>query len=237
MTLPIAILAGGLATRLRPLTEKIPKALVDINGEPFIAHQLRLLNKAGLTDVVICAWYHGELIQEFVGDGSHFGLKVKYSFDGKNPLGTGGALLKALPYLGNIFFVLYGDSYLPCDYIAIENAYRSSQKKGLMTVYHNVNQGDISNVEFTDGQILIYDKRKSLPQMEYIDYGLGILNQSAFKPYPFGHPFDLAELYQYLLSTGQLAGYEVSERFYEVGSYKGIHEMEAYLNNRNKESY
>ena len=229
MTLPVAILAGGLATRLRPLTEKIPKALIEINGEAFIAHQLKLLQAAGLREVVICAWYRGDLIQEYAGDGHQFGLQINYSFDGDYPLGTGGALQKALPYLGNAFFVLYGDSYLPCDYGAVEAAYHASKKNGLMTVYHNLNQGDRSNVEFEKGELLVYDKRNRSPKMEYIDYGLGVLNADAFKSYPLGQPLDLALLYQNLLAEGQLAGYEISERFYEVGSFEGIRELETYL--------
>ena len=234
MTLPVAILAGGLATRLRPLTEKIPKALVELNGEPFIAHQLRLLQAAGLKEVVICAWYRGDLIRAFAGDGHPFGMNIQYSFDGDIPLGTGGALQKALPLLDRSFFVLYGDSYLPCDYQAVEAAYFSGGKKGLMTVFHNHNQGDSSNVEFSGGQIRVYDKKKRTPKMEYIDYGLGILNASAFAPYSLGKPLDLADIYQHLLAEGQLAGYEVPERFYEIGSFEGIQDLEDYLK-RNKE--
>ena len=232
MTFPVAILAGGLATRLRPLTEKIPKSLVELNGEPFIAHQLRLLQAAGLKEVVICAWYRGELIREFAGDGSHFGVELSYSFDGDYPLGTGGALHKALPCLGSSFFVLYGDSYLPCNYHAVETAYITAQKDGLMTVYHNLNQGDRSNVEISDGQILVYDKRNRSSKMEYIDYGLGILSASAFNPYSLGQPLDLADVYQHLLAEGQLAGYEVQERFYEIGSFEGINELECYLKHK-----
>ena len=229
MRLPVAILAGGLATRLRPLTEKIPKALVELNGEPFIAHQLRLLRNAGIKEVVICAWYRGELLQEFIGDGHQFGMDVHYSFDGDTPLGTGGAIQKALSVLGTDFFVLYGDSYLPCDYQAVETAYFTSGQKGLMTVYHNLNQGDSSNVEFLNGRILVYDKQNRSEKMEYIDYGLGVLNASIFTPYPLGKSLDLAEIYQNLLRDGDLAGYEAKERFYEIGSFKGINELESLL--------
>src|ERR1700680_2157820 len=121
--LPVAILAGGLATRLRPLTEALPKALVEINGEPFLAHQLRLLSRSGIDRVVLCAAYRGEQIREYAGDGRAFGLRVEYSFDGPQQLGTAGAIRRALPLLGDKFFVLYGDSYLPCDYAAIERTF------------------------------------------------------------------------------------------------------------------
>ena len=229
MTLPIAILAGGFATRIRPLTEKIPKALVELNGEPFLAHQLRLLKKAGLRNVVICAWYRGELIKEFAGDGSQFGLHISYSFDGDSPLGTGGALHKALPLLGENFFVLYGDSYLNCNYRAIEKSFLTSGKKALMTVFRNFDQGDRSNVDFDNGQICVYDKANRTSKMEYIDYGLGIINASVFENFTLGQKLDLEEIYQTLLAQNQLAGFEVSDKFYEIGSFSGIKELEKYL--------
>ena len=116
MTLPVAILAGGLATRLRPITEKIPKSLVDVAGEPFIVRQLDYLFRQRVRDVVLCIGYLGEMIEAVVGDGSRFGLRVSYSIDGPILLGTGGALRRAAPLLGEAFFVLYGDSYLPVDY-------------------------------------------------------------------------------------------------------------------------
>ncbi len=235
MKLPVAILAGGLATRLRPLTEKIPKALVEIHGEPFLAHQLRLLRAAGVRKVVICAWYRGDLIRDYAGDGRSFGLDIDYSFDGDHPLGTGGALRQALPLLGNAFFVLYGDSYLPCDYSAVEVAFQEANKDGLMTVYHNFDKGDRSNVLFSAGQILVYDKQRRTPDMEYIDYGLGVLSERALNGYPPDQPFDLAEVYQRLLKMKQLAGYEVPERFYEIGSFEGIRELEERLRNTRKE--
>ena len=120
MLYPVAILAGGLATRLQPLTRTLPKALVDVNGEPFVAHQLRLLRSRGIARVVICASHLGEMLLEYVGDGTRFGLEVGFSFDGPRPLGTAGALRKALPLLSEAFFVLYGDSYLPCPYTVVQ---------------------------------------------------------------------------------------------------------------------
>jgi NDP-sugar pyrophosphorylase family protein len=229
MSLPAAILAGGLATRLRPMTEKIPKALITVHEEPFLKHQLCLLRDAGIKKVVICAWYRGELIRDFAGDGRAFGLEIDYSFDGEHPLGTGGALRRALPLLGENFFVLYGDSYLPCDYSAIVAAFLASEKQALMTVYHNRDQGDRSNVRYSDGCILKYDKQHRTPQMEHIDYGLGVFRAKALETYAPGQSLDLAEVYQHLLAAGQLAGYEVPERFYEIGSVSGIRELEAYL--------
>jgi len=221
---PIAILAGGLATRLRPLTETIPKSLIDINGQPFISHQLRLLKSAGLQQVVVCAGYLGEMIAEQTGNGSQFGLNVVYSFDGPRLLGTAGALRNARQHLGDAFQVIYGDSYLTCDYLAVQAAFARSGRKGLMTVYHNQGHYDTSNIEFADGQIVAYDKKNRTERMHHIDYGLGMLQTSVLEAIPDGQPCDLAELYADLLAQGQLAAFEVADRFYEIGSLAGIEE-------------
>src|SRR3989454_9791114 len=156
--LPVAILAGGVAMRLRPLTKTIPKALIDVNGEPFIAHQLRLLRANGIERVIVCTGYLDEMIQSYIGDGVRFGLQVGFSFDGPRLLGTAGALKRALPLLGDAFFVLYGDSYLPCAYGAIQTAFEQSGRLALMTVFLNDGRWDRSNVECSDGRILVYDK-------------------------------------------------------------------------------
>jgi MurNAc alpha-1-phosphate uridylyltransferase len=227
--LPVAILSGGLATRLRPATESMPKALMLINGEPFIAHQLRLLSSAGVDRVVMCVGYLGEMIQEFAGDGRRFGLRVSYSSDGPNPRGTAGAVRNALPILGEEeFLVLYGDSYLPCDYQAVERAFVRSGQPGLMTVFRNRNQWEISNVEFAAGQIAAYDKRTPAAAMEYVDYGLSAFHASAFSA-AGDQAADLTTVFQELIGRHALAGLEVKERFYEVGSWEGIRELQAYL--------
>ena len=230
--LPVAILAGGLATRLRPLTEKIPKALLDLNGEPFIAHQLRLLQSRGIAHVVLCIGYLGEMVQQVVGDGAAFGLHVDYVFDGPKLLGTAGALKRAIaavPALNNAFFTLYGDSYLPTDFLAVHRHFQSSGKTALMTIYKNVGQFDASNVIFDGQNILVYDKKSRRPDMHHIDYGLGIFHASAFNRVPPGQPFDLATLYAQLLAEGQLAGFEIPDRFYEIGSLEGISDTARYL--------
>jgi N-acetyl-alpha-D-muramate 1-phosphate uridylyltransferase len=226
---PVAILAGGLATRLRPLTETIPKALVDINGEPFITHQLRLLASNRIDQVIICAGYLGEMIQESVGDGSQFGLRVSFSFDGPRLCGTAGAVKKALRSLGHCFFVLYGDSYLPCNFRAIQTEFEKSGRPALMTVLLNEGRWDRSNVEFTNGHIMAYDKQNQTPRMHHIDYGLGVFHPSAFELVPEGQAYDLAKLYQDLLARGELAAYEVRERFYEIGSFEGLEDTRRYL--------
>lgn len=227
--LPITILAGGLATRLRPLTETIPKALVEIGGEPFLARQLRLLARSGASRIVLCIGYRGEMIRDFAGDGSAFGLSIEYSSDGPTLLGTAGAIRRALPLLGGSFFVLYGDSYLPCDYRAVERAFRKSARSGLMTVYRNEGRFDGSNIDFADGRIVAYDKRHPTPAMRHIDYGLGAFKSDVFAALPENQFHDLASVYQTLLQRGDLAGFEAHERFYEIGSPRGIEELEDYV--------
>ncbi len=229
MSLPVAILAGGLATRLRPVTEKIPKALIEINGEPFLAHQLRLLHSRGIRRAILCVGYLGEMVRDFAGAGERFGVELEYSFDGPVLRGTGGAIRQALPLLGESFFVLYGDSYLPCDYASVEEAFRSSGKRGLMTVYRNSDQWDASNVEFADGRILAYNKRSRTPGMRHIDYGLGVFSYRVFEGLPAGSVCDLADVYQSLLAEQQLAGCEIRERFYEIGSREGIENLSRML--------
>ena len=223
--LPVAILAGGLATRLRPITETIPKALIGIAGEPFLAHQLRLLARNGFERVVLCVGYLGEQVREFAGDGARFGLHVEYAFDGPQLLGTAGALRRALPLLGDAFAVIYGDSYLPCDYAAALRAFTESGKLGLMTVYANQGRWDTSNVEFAGGRIVNYDKANRTPRMRHIDYGLGAFQRAAFELVPADQPYDLATLYRDLLQRGELAAWESAQRFYEIGSLEGIADL------------
>jgi NDP-sugar pyrophosphorylase family protein len=231
MSLPVAILAGGLATRLRPITERIPKALVPIAGEPFLAHQLRLLRKQGITRVVLCVGHLGEMIEREFGSGAAFDLELSYSHDGPRLLGTGGALRQALPLLGDAFFVLYGDSYLPINFGPIAGSWRQSGQPALMTVFQNYGAFDKSNVEFFAGRIVRYDKRAATPAMHHIDYGLSVFTPEPLAAKPVGEAFDLAEVQRDLAARGRLAGHEVSQRFYEIGSPTGLAELDQFLRN------
>ena len=225
----VAILAGGLATRLRPITEKIPKSLVPVAGEPFLAHQLRLLHAGGVRRAVLCVGFLGEMIEREFGEGAAFGIELRYAFDGPRLLGTGGALRAALPLLGEEFFVLYGDSYLPIEYGAVAAAFRASGRPGLMTVFRNEGAWDASNVQFEDGRIVHYDKAARTPEMRHIDYGLGVFRAEVFAAHPAGEAFDLAEVQRELVARGALAGHEVFHRFYEAGSRAGLAELEKLL--------
>jgi len=227
--LPVAILAGGLATRLRPITKTIPKSLIEIAGKPFIYHQLEYLRKQGVGSVVLCVGYLGEMIQDVVGDGSHWDMQVRYSFDGEIQLGTGGALRQALPLLGDRFFILYGDSYLPINFLKVQEAFVESKKLGLLTVLKNQNKWDKSNVELVEGKIIEYNKLLTRPEMHHIDYGLGMLKRSALDGYSNTQPFDLSNVYNELSLASQLAGHEVFERFFEIGSNQGIADTQSFL--------
>ena len=239
LEIPVAILAGGLATRLRPVTEKIPKSLVPVAGKPFLAHQLELLHSRGIRRAVLCVGYLGEMIQRQFGDGSAFGVKLDYSFDSPRQsdatagspklLGTGGALKCALPLLGMEFFALYGDSFLPIEYRPVAEFFRRSGKLGCMTVYRNEGRYDTSNVVFRDGNVVVYDKTKRQPEMQHIDYGLSLFQATVFNAYPVDTPFDLADVMGRLVQQRQMAGYEVRERFYEIGSPAGLAELETVL--------
>ena len=227
--MPVAILAGGLATRLRPITEKIPKAVVEVAGKPFVFHQLDWLQRQKVDRVVLCVGYLGEMIREQVGSGERWGIEIKYSLDGEKLLGTGGALKKALPLLGRDFFVFYGDSFLPIHFLPVQTAYMASRKPALMTFLRNQGRWDRSNVEASDGRLIAYNKRDPTPAMEHIDYGLGVLSAGVLEGRVGDEPFDLAELYQELAQKGDLAGHEVIHRFYEIGSKEGLAETEKFL--------
>ena len=229
---PLALLAGGLATRLGSVTERLPKSLVAVAGEPFIAHQLRLLAGQGIHDVVICCGHRGEMIADFAGDGARFGCRVRYSFDGRRALGTGGAIHNALPLLGPQFWVMYGDSYLTAPFAPVLEAFEESGKPALMTLFRNDGQWEASNVEFTEGRITRYAKAAQSEAMWHIDYGLGIFSAEAFAGWSILRTFELSLVQSELAAGGAMAGFEVTERFYEIGSVAGLAETDAFLRER-----
>jgi NDP-sugar pyrophosphorylase family protein len=224
----IAVLAGGLATRMQPATLSIPKSMLQIADEPFIVHQLRLFRREGLERVVLCLGFLGEQVAAFVGDGARYALQTDYSYDGDVLLGTGGALRRALPLLGEEFLVTYGDSYLDIPFRSVVDAFCTASTCGLMTVFRNAGRWDTSNVEFSDGRVIDYSK-KPTPRMTYIDFGLTMLSASALAEFAEGEAFDLADVYRHLVREGSMAGLEVHRRFYEIGSPAGRTDTESYL--------
>lgn len=225
----LALLAGGLATRMAPWTQDCPKALLEVAGKPFVLHQLAGLRAQGIQHVVICIGHLGDQIRQVVGDGGDLGLRIQYISDGARLLGTGGALRQALPLLGDPFFVQYGDTHLPIDYAPVAQAYAGSGKPALMTVLENGNRWDQSNAWLEGGVLRAYQKASGDPRLHHIDYGLSILSREVLETRQPGQPFDLADLYTELASSGKMAGHEVFERFYEIGSPQGLQDTDAYL--------
>jgi NDP-sugar pyrophosphorylase family protein len=233
------ILAGGLGTRLGDIASNLPKAMVPVAGVPFIAHQMELLVRERVKEVVLCLAHMSEQIEEFVGDGSRFGLNVQYSYDGEEHLGTGGAILKALPLVAREFAVLYGDTFLDIDFSAVEQSFQKSGKSALMTVLENRGRWDKSNVLFRDGTIEAYDKQTTSQNFKHIDFGLILFRSDAFIQAASlrssqTQSFDLTSIFAHLIANRQLGGHEVSNRFYEIGTPQALAETDEYLRRFNQ---
>jgi NDP-sugar pyrophosphorylase family protein len=222
----IAVLAGGLATRMRPLTETIPKALIPVAGEPFAVHQLRLLRRNGFHRILFLIGYRGEQIIERLGDGSSLGLSISYLSDGPELRGTAGSIVNALPMLDTNFGVIYGDSWLDFDYRAAVSIFRSNSKPALMTVISAQIGSESPNVEYAEGRVLRYKKGEKNATMKHIDYGFSIFTRKIFEDLPLNQTIDLATVQENLASRGQLLGFETKNRYYEVGSKVGRQELE-----------
>lgn len=232
---PVAILAGGLATRMGDVAARTPKALLSVSGAPFIDHQLRMLSAQGIREVVLCTGHLGEQIEQHVGNGKQFGLTVQYSADGETRLGTGGAIKKAVPLLGPQFFVLYGDSYLDISFRAVFALLkRSPGVGGVMSVYANRNRWVQSNVLCRHQRIVAYNKQNPTAEMEHIDYGLSLFEAEVFHDFPDSAPFDLGAVVSELIEKGRLAGYEAKNRFYEIGTPEGLEETSAFIKLQNE---
>jgi len=227
MTYPVVILAGGIGSRLGKLTKKIPKALIKINGKPFIYYQLKLLSKTGVKEVILCVGYLGDQIKKYVGDGKKFNLNVKYSFE-KKLLGTGGAVKNAFSLIKKDFFIMYGDTYLPVNLIKIQEKYIRLKSKSLITIYKNHNKLDKSNV-FFNGKSIIYNKNNYLKKMKYIEYGVSIFSKKIFKYFNNKKKFDLSDVFYFLSKKKLLNYYVVKKRFYEIGSISGLKDSKKYL--------
>ncbi len=227
MSLQAVILAGGLGTRLRPMTHSIPKAMVPICGRPFMEYQLEALCASGVDDVVLCVGYLGQQIVDHFGDGREFGLSIRYGFERKQLLGTAGAIKNVEDLLNDSFFVVNGDTYSIIDFPGIMAHFLGSDRLGLMVVFRNADQWDRSNVVVDGDTVRIYDKERKLPEMVHIDFGVAAFRREAFGQIPQGTVVDLSSVYQPLIRRRQLLAYETAQRFYEVGSLAGLHEFEA----------
>jgi N-acetyl-alpha-D-muramate 1-phosphate uridylyltransferase len=224
---PVCVLAGGLGRRLGKRVRDIPKPLLEVAGEPFLIHQLRLLAAHGAREVILCVGYRGEQIESRIGE-QRFGITIRYSFDGPGLEGTLGAVRKAVPLLGERFLVLYADTYLRIDYAAVARIWCESGLPAVMTVLRNDDRWDTSNAVYRDSKVVRYDKRTPTPEMHWIDYGLGGLTVRTLDRVPTSED-DLAVLYGRLAEAGELLGFEAYERFYEIGSEQALAETDAFL--------
>ena len=224
----VAILAGGLATRLGDLTENQPKSMVKINHKPFLEYQLELLKTAGIEDVVMCLGYKAEQIERHFGNGKRYGVDIKYSIEDK-PLGTAGALKKAETLLNDIFYTMYGDSYLFLDFDAAMRYFKSQNKLALMSVYKNCDRYDRSNTVVKGNLVKKFSKAEKSVDMVYIEYGANIFRKESLSAIPDNQFYSLDEFFPYLIEKEELLAYEVNKRFYEIGSTLGIKEFEEYI--------
>jgi NDP-sugar pyrophosphorylase family protein len=221
---------------MRPMTERVPKSLIPVLGRPFAELQLEWLAGEGVERVVYSVGYRADMIREVLGSGERFGLRIDYVDEGDDLRGSGGALRLALDHgaLPDQFFVLYGDSYLRVNLAAVEQRWNASGKPALMTVLRNAGRWDRSNATLRDGEVL-YDKGapEGAPGMEWIDYGLSVVRADVIAGWlPPGGRGDLADLFRLLSQRGELAGFAVTDRFYEIGSPSGLHELEEHLRQR-----
>lgn len=220
----VAILAGGLATRLGDLTRGQPKSMVRVEGRPFLEYQMELLRKAGVKDIVLCIGHLGEQIEDYFGDGARFGVSIRYSYEHKL-LGTAGALKRAGALLQDVFFTLYGDSYLFLDFARTLAYFQSQNKLALMSVYKNYDCYDRSNAAVEAGVVRRFSKREKTEDMVYIEYGANAFRKKVLDLVPAEEPYSLEDLFPRLIEKGELLAFEVKERFYEIGSPQGLQEF------------
>jgi MurNAc alpha-1-phosphate uridylyltransferase len=225
----VAILAGGLATRLRPLTTATPKSLVMVHGKPFLTYQLDFLRKGGIEDIVLCVGHLREQIESYYRDGSEFGVRIRYSKEEGPLLGTAGALRNAFPLLDNTFFVIYGDSYVFLDFAEIWRFFHRFEKSALMVVYKNENRYDRSNVSINGNFVQIYNKTEQTPDMVYIDYGVSLLRKTVLESIPENKYLSLETVFSSLIAHKELLSYPTNQRFYEIGSKEGLKEFQNYI--------
>lgn len=226
------ILAGGLGTRMKPYTERLPKTLIPAAGKPFASYQLDWLAAHGVTDVVYSIGHLGQMVRDYVGDGRAWNLRVRYVDDGPVPVGTAGGLRRALDagLLDERFAVQYGDSFLPFDIAAFYAAFLTCGRPAMMTVYHSPTEPAVNNVDYADGVVRLYDKSPGRPPMEWIDYGMTAFDRAVIERHvPAGEVCDLAGVTHDLSVRGELAGYVVAERYHEIGSPQGLASFEQWL--------
>jgi NDP-sugar pyrophosphorylase family protein len=224
----MVILCGGLATRLGDLAKNIPKSMIDINGKPFLEYQIENVKKHGIKDIILCVGHLSEKIEKYFGDGSKFNVIIRYSYDGEKPLGSIGALRKAKPLLDNDFFIMYGDSYLSVDFQKVYSFYEKHDKPACMVVYKNYNKFDKSNIVIKDEMVTNYGNNNA----EYIDYGTSLLNKKTLNYIPENTFYDTEEFFSKLIEKNWLLAFEVTERFYHIGTPEALEKLRDFIKNR-----
>ena len=237
MMKPIIVLAGGLGSRLGSLTADVPKALVNINGRPFIDWQLNLLKQAGYKDVLLCVGHKAQQIMEYVGNGKKFSLKIHYSHDGVAPLGTGGAVINGIRKIGGDCAVIYGDSFLPIDFGLVEHVFQNTSMSALMTVIRKELVLEEGNLNYDNGLVTSYSKSSNSLNYGHVDFGLSYFKFDAIHDFQAKTPWDLSILFQNLTKTGKLQGYEIETPYFEIGSTKGISMLESYLQRKENKNH
>lgn len=230
----VAIIAGGLATRLGEITKKIPKSMIPIAGKPFLHYQIELLRKAGIYDIVLCIGHLGEQIESYFGDGSNYDVNIAYSYEKGKLLGTGGALKNAAGLLQDKFFTLYGDSYVNLDFSAVMSYFMSFNKLALMTIFKNYGRYDTSNIAIEGNLIRQYGSRNKNDNLVYIDYGVSLFRKKVLDLVPADSVYPMGDIFKQLIEREELLAFEVPQRFYQIGSPEGLRELTELIEGKNK---
>jgi mannose-1-phosphate guanylyltransferase len=224
----IVILAGGLGTRLRPITERIPKPMVDAGGRPFLEHIVRHLANQNFQRLLLLIGHLGEQVRDYFEHGQRFRVQIEYESE-PAPLGTAGAVRNALSKLDEEFILLYGDSYLPIDHWEVVQAFQESPCPGLIVVYDNRNAdtGVANNVALgRDGYVRRYEKGRAAADLHYVEAGVLCFRREVFANLPAGEPISLEdEIYPQLIAQNQLRGFVTQQRFFDIGTHGRLAEF------------
>ena len=223
------ILCGGLATRLGNLSKDTPKSMIKIEGKPFLEYQIEMLKKQSIKDIILCAGHLSEKIIEYFGDGKKFGVNIRYSHDDEKPLGPIGALKNAEPLLDDVFFIMYGDSYLFVDFKKVYSYFLEYEDLALMVAYKNFDKYDASNLAIKNGRIVACGKENKTKDMIYIDYGTSILRKKVLEIVPKYTPYSTERFFSELVKKRELMAFETEERFYHIGNLKSLEEFRSYI--------
>lgn len=216
------ILAGGMGTRLRPVTYHIPKPMVPIHGKPFLWHQLMLLRENGFKDILLLVGYLGHVIEEYFRDGCDIGMKIRYSYEDA-PLGTAGAIKNADKVITGDFLLLNGDTFLPIDYVAMSAFFLRCGKIGLIAVSSDSSQINTYNMKITESAVVASYDKKNAVGMNCKDAGAGFYKRSVLELIDKYNASSFEEdIYPRLISESGLAAYKTDTKIYDIGTQQGL---------------